>query len=334
MKTKYFSILIIALSAFALTTSAQKFITTLQHKGTTQVFYGQNSLVEAYNASSKGDTLNLSAGYFSAPSAFTKGITVIGSGHFPDPTGVVEKRTTILSGLNIYKGADSLRLEGLYINGNIDYAPESSINYVNVIRCKLVAARFMSSSATASKNYCSYEECYLDNEINFSHYGNNLLVKHCLVGSINNIDDNAIIDGNVILSGTYTLTYITSSLIKNNVLFGSYATLWYCAENTFNNNIINTDFGANSYSNNYTGVTLAEIFINQTGSVYANDYHLKNPEKYIGTDGTQIGLYGGTTPFKEKGLPSNPQIIKKTIAEQTDASGNLKVDVTVKAQEY
>jgi len=96
------------------------------------------------------------------------------------------------------------------------------------------------------------------------------------------------------------------------------------------------DFGLNTNSNNnYLGVPRANIFVNQSGSSidYTHDYHLKNPELYLGTDGTQVGIYGGTKPFKEKCLPTNPQVISKTIAKETDANGNLQINITVKAQE-
>jgi len=53
---------------------------------------------------------------------------------------------------------------------------------------------------------------------------------------------------------------------------------------------------------------------------------------YLGTDGTQVGIYGGSQPFKEKGTPSNPQVTKKNIGTQTDADGNLQINMTIEAQ--
>jgi len=350
MKTKQLLTLNIALFALVLATSAQKYVTTLQHNGVAQAFYGQNSLIEAYNASVKGDTLNLSGGYFNAPTAFAKGITVIGSGHFPDPTGVVEKRTKILSGLTINFGADSLRLEGLYIDGDINYAAASSINYVKVIRCRLASARFNSNSELASKNYCSFEECFIEGGINFNNYGINLYVYHSIIKStpiildnwyetsVSNINGSAQIDGNIFIPiSSVAFGNVIGSLINNNIIITQYFLFRGFDSNTLINNLFiqsTVNFGTNSYSNNYLGVPQADIFVNETGNAidYTHDYHLKNPEKYIGTDGTQVGLYGGTIPFKEKGLPTNPQITSKHIASETDVNGNLDVNITVKAQ--
>ena len=334
------SIILIAIVScfFALQTAkAQNPITTLEHAGTTTVFAGQNSLVDAYNASVNGDALYLSTGFFTAPVAIAKGIKIIGAGHFPDSANVA-KRTTILSGLTINAGADSLRLEGMYISGDINYAGGSSINYVKVIRCRFNYARFNSNSVTASKNYCSFEECFIEG-IYFSGYGTNLNLLHNLISySINSISG-ALIDGNVFLYNYYALQSVASSLIKNNIF------LWKdnvnvqlsCTGNIINNNVFvgSPDLGTNSVTYLYNGVAQANIFLNQTGNLidYTHNYHLKDPSKYIGTDGTQVGLYGGSTPFKEKGVPSNPQVATKNIATQTDAKGNLQINFTVKAQD-
>jgi len=327
------------------TAIAQNPITTLEHAGTTTIFYGQNSLVDAYTASVNGDALYLSTGYFTAPTSIAKGIKIIGAGHFPDSANVA-KRTMILSGITINKGADSLRLEGLYINGNINYQGDASINYVKVIRCGLASALFNSNSATASKNFCSYDECFIQGGINFNNYGTNLFIQHSIITSVrvyignwfelsvSNVNSSALILGNIFLANThFTFGNIKGSLIKNNIILNNGGSSYgfiggETNSNIFTNNLFvrsTIDFGTNSYNNNYSNVSQANIFVNQTGNTinYNHDYHLKSPTTYLGTDGTQVGLYGGTTPFKDKGLPSNPQILTKTVGNQTDANGNL-----------
>lgn len=325
------------------TTNAQNPITTLEHTGTTTIFYGQNSLVDAYNASVSGDYLYLSTGYFNAPNSITKGVKIIGAGHFPDSVNIA-KRTTIMSGLSINAGSDSLRLEGLFINGDITYATSSSINYVKVIRCRISNANFNSSSTSSSKNNCSFEECFINGSISFYHFGVNLLIKHCILTEvITFIDGGALIDGNIFMRSGYSpLQNVNSSAIRNNIFFNIESTGWPVLLSSNGNNVTNNlfvsptvNFSANSNGNNYTGVAQSSIFLNQSGNSidYTHDYHLKSPTSYLGTDGTQVGLYGGATPFKEKGLPSNPQILKKGIGTQTDNNGNLQINFNVKAQD-
>jgi len=331
------SILLTAIicSFLALQTAiAQNPVTTLQHNGTTQAFYGQNSLVNAYNASINGDTLYLSTGYFTPPT-IAKGIKIIGAGHFPDSASVA-KRTFILGHLFITQGADSLLLEGLYIDGNIGYNGDP-INYVKVFRCRF--NDFSSGSyAHSVKNHFSFEECFLRN-IDFSgEVEDNLLIKHCIiVQQIGGINGNALIDGNVFLLNGGPLSGVSSSVIQNNI-FISISQFYFNAGNSINNNLFvrsSMNFGNNSYNNNYLGVPQANIFVSQSGNEidYTHDYHLQHPDLYIGTDGTQVGLYGGSIPFKDKGKPSNPQVISKNIATETDANGNLPISITVEAQD-
>jgi len=337
MKTKQLIITAVILFFCTLATVAQDPVTTLQHKGTTTLFYGIESFAQAVNAAVNNDTLYIQACTMNPPGLITKKLYIVGAGHFLDSSN---GRTVIAGGLTIGKGADSLHIEGLYIRDDINYESGSSINYVQITRCRLNNASFNSSSATVSKNYCSFEEC-ISNSIDFSGYGTNLLVRHCIInGRLSTINGSAIIDGNVFIQQNYNLVNVFSSLIQNNIFCGQtgYGSITGVVSNFYSNNLFTANaisFGQDSRdSNNYLGVSQVDIFVNQSGNSfdYTHDYHLKNPEKYIGTDGTQVGLYGGPIPFKEKGLPSNPQITSKSIARQTDANGNLPVNITVKAQ--
>lgn len=53
--------------------------------------------------------------------------------------------------------------------------------------------------------------------------------------------------------------------------------------------------------------------------------------KYLGTDGTEVGIYGGSLPFEAR--ISNPQITKLNVASKSTADGKLSVDIEVKAAE-
>jgi len=343
MNKRFILTVIICCILLSQTVKAQDPITTLQHAGKTQVFYGTTSFSDAYAASAKGDTLYLSVGGFTPPAAIAKKLTVIGAGHFPDSVAV-KRRTTILGGLTINAGADSLHLEGLYVNGDINYAGASSINYVSVLRCRTGSINFNSTSVTASKNNCSYEECFIDGTFYFNYQGNMLLIRHCVInGMISSITANAVIDGNILLGTSTNFYLVDSSLIKNNILINTQSSVnhFYSSNNnSYYNNLfvgqLKVLSSSNNYgSNNYFGVAQADIFVNQTGNAldYTHNYHLKNPEKYIGTDGTQVGLYGGLIPFKDGGAPSNPQVTAKSVDTKTDANGNLKINFTVKAQD-
>jgi hypothetical protein len=335
MKTQKSFTVLFFLFSFSITVLAQNPIATLEHKGVTKIFKGVNSFIDAYNSSVNGDTLILSTGFFNSTSV-AKRLKIFGAGHFPDSTNVT-KRTTIRDGIYIDKGADSLKVEGIYFSGDINFNGSSSIDYVCIKRCRSGSINFSSNGPAASKDNCSIEECYVCGNISFSHYGDNLKITNCFIpGQIAHVDNGALISNNIFFLGNNSsIASIYGSLIQNNIFLN--CSFSSCIGSVFSNNIIqisNSDIGSNSSTGNYYNMSLTDVFVNCAGSnEYTSDYHLKNPEKYIGTDGTQIGLYGGTTPFKEKGLPFNPQITSKTIAHETDNDGNLNISVTVAAQE-
>ncbi len=78
------------------------------------------------------------------------------------------------------------------------------------------------------------------------------------------------------------------------------------------------------------------FFVDQEGAVfdYTHDYHLQSPAQYVGTDGTQVGIYGGMHPFKEGSVPMIPHVISKSISHSIDAEGKLQVEIEVSAQDH
>jgi hypothetical protein len=100
--------------------------------------------------------------------------------------------------------------------------------------------------------------------------------------------------------------------------------------------VAHPDFGSNNINaDNYFSVDLADIFIDQTGGLfsYSDDYHLVYPETYLGTDGSEVGIYGGIFPFKAGSVPITPHITVKEVAPATDPDGNLNVTIQVDAQQ-
>jgi hypothetical protein len=78
----------------------------------------------------------------------------------------------------------------------------------------------------------------------------------------------------------------------------------------------------------------AEIEGPNNGVNYTSNFALKasSQGKNAGTDGTDIGIYGGTG-FNDSQLPPGPRIVRKVIADQTDENGNLRVQIEVKVGE-
>lgn len=330
---------------FFQTANAQDPVTTLQHAGTTKVFYGTTSLYDAYNASVDGDSLLLSVGGFTPPPRIEKNLTVIGAGHFPD-SGIIKKRTSIFGNLIFYCGADSLHLEGLYINGTISnsayptsYSPRTLLFLIS--RCRFKGGTVCSPAIV---NNITLEDNFIEDHLALYGCHNNCIVKHNIISYY--IDalgiSNAIFENNLFLANGFLQA--GNCLVRNNIFLKN-TKYSEGSNNICYNNLLVSDFsypkdyytGAlmSIYNNNYLTIPVTNIFANQIGDTidYSQDYHMISPSAYIGTDGTQVGLYGGLIPFKDGGYPSNPQIITKSVSTQTDASGNLNISFKVKAQD-
>lgn len=324
--------------------NAENMVATLEHQGKTNVYYGLTALVEAYNSSANGDTIYLSSGQFTAPTEIAKGICIFGAGHFP----IEGRQTTISQGFSVKNGADNLQIEGVKINGDISFDGTSTINYVRIIRCTLVSVHYNSTKA-ASKSHCSIEECFISNIIYFGSISNGggdyFLLRNSVSGyNIQNIAANAMIDGNVFLINDLSSAYgspfvnIENSIIQNNICLAEkniiYNPFGNCINQFTNNLFVASTHAKINSATNYFGVAKDEIFISQTGNAinYLHDYHLKKPELYKGTDGKEVGIYGGIS-FKEQGIPSNPYIQSRNISTSTDPEGNLQLNITVIAQE-
>lgn len=72
----------------------------------------------------------------------------------------------------------------------------------------------------------------------------------------------------------------------------------------------------------------ADVFKTFTGTYSDTEiFELTDAAKtaYLGTDGRQIGIYGGAQPYTS--VPSYPLITTMTVGEETDANGQLSVTI-------
>ena len=117
---------------------------------------------------------------------------------------------------------------------------------------------------------------------------------------------------------------------------------WVSEYNVFQNNIFKTyshnpfsTSNSNSFYDNYLGLSDSSTFINGFSQfTLQGNYHLKStsPGKNGGSDGTDIGIYGGAYPWGDGNFPSNPHIIYKEIVPITKSDGTLPVKIIVRVK--
>lgn len=335
MKTIY---LLSFLLVVSFTSTAQQKV-ALNRNGTTEIFGGSNPFNDAYLAAISGDTIYLPGGNLPYPATIDKKLVIIGAGHYPSVT-VATNRTVLNGSLTIGENADNLHLEGIDISGGITFAYNHKVDGVVIKRCRTYSIGYSGNGSTPCFNN-TIRECVINSTIDFSN-AKSLSFSNNIVGSAVSSGSELGISNNIFLySGNqyYIFSNIDNSSISNNIVFQAYDGSYIqtsCELSTFSNNIfaVSPSIGSNTFVNNYNTVTIVGLFVNQTANAfdYTHDYHLANPTTYLGLDSNQVGIYGGLFPFKDSALPVNPNIISKTIAPQTNAGGELNIQVQVKAQ--
>jgi hypothetical protein len=305
----------------------------LQTKGTT-VFY--QVLDSAITHALDGDTLYLSGGVFGVSGTLNKRLHLVGVGHHPDSTKSTSS-TNLLSELKLGSGSARGSITGINMASNYISIQGSLDNYI-ISRCNLS----ISSSTNNVSNLLCIENVLKNIDINGNNniFYNNIIQESGLrFGTSNTLKNN-------IFLGVYFLSYnglINYSLFENNIfLNGSNDFTGNVYSNSFKNNLFLTNFNLNRNSNfgigNLGNQPQSSVFINQSGNTfdYTHDYHINpdSPAKNAGTDGTDIGIYGGLFPWKEGSVPFNPHIQSLILDSKTDKDGNLNVKIKVQAQEH
>jgi len=324
----------------------------LQGSGAPQVFTDINS---ALAAAQPNDKLYLSGGTFASSTAITISIPLhfIGAGIQPDSTAVTGTTTINTSpGQSIIftTGASGSTFTGIRFDPGSDLhygTSEADDDPTGVVfqRCVFQASLQLGISVPGASSSTLFDECIFHSYIwgfegvtatftrsifdvgntsiiNFDSGG--LLVSHCVFLGQTKFDGNA---NMVVENCIFTATYTTGPLYQCNN-----ATV---TNSLFTSSVIAADPNLISIANQ-VGVPAASIFVNETDGSYqfTDDLHLAVGCGGIGAadDGTDIGLYGSSSPYKPGAVPFNPHFSSATIAPATNPNGDLPVNIHAAAQ--
>lgn len=348
------TLLLVLATMFATATFAQQQLATLDHNDTISVYYGPTALTSAYNAAADGDIITLSSGTFSSPGEINKAITIRGAGMYAD-TVAGTLPTTITGNINILKDGtptSHVTLEGIKFDGEMLFGGTVSnaynnINYLYVSKCLInyfhgnamyscykylnnafftncVIKRITVYNCYSGYNYscriqysnfinCAILQMEGDNTTGLFNTLTNC-VAHCGVGNAGNFTINS-----SILYDEGGANYSSSSLVNNSI----------GVNQSDGQNYFDTTITAGQNLHNYNSLT--DVFVDFDGTYHygSTTFKLKNnvAATALGSDGTQVGIYGGDVPFD----PSvrNSMIGKLNVARRTNAQGKLEVNVDI-----
>lgn len=266
----------------------------------------------------------------SAPSLVTSagskfyGIKVTGQ------TVIQTDNNSVLLGNFTFERCD---LQSLFIGSGTNSA--SSNNVIN--QCKIYSL---------VSNYAGFSNTVISNSLMYSLglntlYGSNNIMRNCLYGGTNMSVKGFVISNNIFYSPTnaFTQSNVNSTFTNNLFSYSATPTLTNgtttASGNVFGDPMFTTPELVNTVINyNYSTANPIGDFTLLAGS----------PAMTLGTDGTQAGLYGGTTPwidgtgggvFRYHTMPKQvPFVIDMNILNNTiPVNGTLNVQINARTQD-
>ena len=318
-------------SAFAQSST----LATLSHDGTISTYYGVTALKEAYNAAVDGDVITLASGSYLAID-LTKAVSICGAGMGLGAAKNIEP-TILLGDFRLNLPSDNttrFTIEGIYHNGEIKY---SECQNAMFLKCRLYTITYYGTGSIKLDNI-SFVHCRITHK--FDLYTNcSASLINCVVNEPRcfNRQSTVVFDFTncVLKRAPEDLGY---SSLRNCVFFNTTAGKFLTSTSVYNTVILSSSDIFTDLANNGTN-SLAEswpaVFKTYRGTQFedAEEFELADEAKtkYLGNDGTQVGIYGGNLPFDP--TPSNPQITKCNVAAKSTADGKLSVGIEVKAAE-
>ncbi|MCQ2064262.1 MAG: hypothetical protein MJY66_00200 [Bacteroidaceae bacterium] len=297
------------LIAFPAVYATAQQIAVVNGAGSTSVYY---TLDEAISGADAGSTVYIPGGGFkiSDGTKINKKLTLIGIGHKPN-TDNADGNTTISGNVNFTAGSDGSAIMGVYMPNDINIAQDGKVKNILVRYCNANSIQVKNDSCTG----IFVNQNYLRSSSSFG--GSNATVTNNIMHSISNLTG-GVVNNNIMndlsyqgyhVYEKYSINSVKNSTVKDNVCrYGS------------------RDCSGTFFENNQEG-DLKSFFVAANGVTPDSDFHFS--DTFEGN--TDCGVYAGTG-FSDDCLPPLPRIVSKSIAEQTDAQGKLKVQVTVKTR--
>lgn len=331
---KYFVTLFLSVFCFVVQVSAQSSVlATLFHEGEVSIFSGSTALRQAHAAATHGDVITLSGGSFMSVD-ITKAVTIRGAGMEMSET---QAMPTIITGDFTINVTDSvsqrLIIEGIFHNQDLDYenVPSNSL----FLKCRLKCF----NSYYSKMSNASFIHCKITEKFQLSGTESTASIINCVIRGLRVGNSNCGIE---VYNSFVAIPdeWIYNCVFSNCILLKSstYGMTNFMAYNCIGYSDAGNDIFVDiPNSTNIMVDDLSTVFKTYQGKdtdkLDSEKFELTDEakSKYIGTDGTQVGIYGGSLPFDP--TTTNPQIVKCNVAGKSTADGKLSVDIEVKAAE-
>lgn len=279
---------------------------TLDHNGEISHFYSTNAFVAAMAAATDGDIITLSSGAFIGTN-ISKTITLRGAGmdsEFGEPTIINSSVSITATDTTHVLTIEDIKFQKqFYINGVIKNSKLKKCHFFSSFRKESSA----SISGLTIENCRVYSSFYLYNS---NGKCSNVKMLNSVVTGVHFLDNTGAQFINCILSGS--MDHISYSEIWNSILFitnssrilptttMAYNSISYNTYQSSYDAFLNIPNSTNWHIDSSTTKIFANESHNTSGTTIANktSFELTDEVKaaYLGTDGTEVGVYGGFLP--------------------------------------
>lgn len=276
----------------------------LQHGDQVSVFQGSGAFYYAMAAAVDGDVITLSDGNFT-PTQINKSVSIYGAGY--SKNAVTGTTQSCLNG-DVFIGIQgdtlcNVHMEGVLITNGALYAgfvnnftTKVPLKNLTVENCWMSNGMFMGSY----NENMTFKQCVLANNINRGLCKNSLFTNCLLYGVFAGFTEEGeiLVDHCISTSSAYAysnnngqgITWTNCVFaVNSSYLCGIYSVVKNClkASGGFNTGTVT--------ENIYTVGAISDMFADgENGSYSANrTFELKQPDVWIGTDGTPVGPSGG-----------------------------------------
>ena len=311
---------------FAATSFAQNaLVASLNHEGAVSYYYGVTALQQAATAAASGDIINLSGGSFNAAN-INAAITLRGA-------GINSKAPTyIIGGFTIAIPTDDVNqfmMEGIRCQGTVatsgtfanPYFVKCQFNSVtngrnndNVTNIMFVNCKITGSTNVGANDTYSFVNCFVNEMCQYEAATatfSNCVIEKAAVSELRQ-------------SQFFSCIFVSPS--GSNWVLPNTAQTTNCICINYPQSI----FRDLSVKPNCSMATFENVFKTFTGT-YSDEetFELTDAAKttYLGTDGLEIGLYGGLQPYNS--TPSYPLITTMNVDKETTPEGKLGVTIEV-----
>jgi hypothetical protein len=289
-----------------------------------------NTLQAAHNAASNGDILIVEPGNGLAGTAADVGnlnciktLTIYGRGYYLDknPDYVSLLNTTYASSVGtITVGANNCKLIGLNFRGPLNIS--GGVSGLTVTRNNFAVGGGVGTNITGGSGAPINNIVITQNNLSFIQ----------ITGNQTGIVSNVSISNNFFSTSVNTNQYTSNIVVNQNTIGGingNYNCLF--TNNIFINpnqsitalNTINTSYNYNVFTgtfsiasgvgaNNTVVANLSSQFSSNTGGSDDNRYRVQDgsPLLTASSTGGQVGMFGGSTPYVQYGIPAMPAVTK------------------------